>query len=465
MLVVYKRTAISCIGILMLVLSAVGANAQKTVYSLSELVDSASKYLPALREKQALVNSARAGVIDAKHAYLPKLNVSDEVSIASANSLAGTYFPIAPVPSTQGSITAENNSQAATGNTASIYGEYELVNFGLRDAKVNNALAFQNLQQADFNKELYLVKLQIGKIYFDILRNQYQLDVDAQNIDRYQSIYTIIKALTGSGINAGVDSSLAKAELSKTRVSYNQRFGTINQLTQQLSYLTGIAQANINIDTATIKYAVATASMFNNVNDTVNNPLIDYYTKQKKLYQSTETLVKKSYLPKILLAVGGWGRGSSIQYNEDYKALSEGLGYQRYNYGAGVSFTYDLFNGVHKKDRLNVSRYQTQASDFGLQQQKLSLNNAAQQADMAIRTAEQNLQELPIQLQAATDAYYQKMAQYKAGIINLIDLTNASFVLYTAQSNYVSTLNDWYLANLNKAAAIGNLDSFIQTIK
>jgi hypothetical protein len=38
-------------------------------------------------------------------------------------------------------------------------------------------------------------------------------------------------------------------------------------------------------------------------------------------------------------------------------------------------------------------------------------------------------------------------------------------VLYQAQSDYVTTLNAWYVAGLNKAAVTGNLDPFIQTVK
>jgi outer membrane protein TolC len=68
-------------------------------------------------------------------------------------------------------------------------------------------------------------------------------------------------------------------------------------------------------------------------------------------------------------------------------------------------------------------------------------------------------------LQAATDAYNQKLAQYKAGIINLVDLVTASFELLQAQTGYIQTLNEWYTASLDKAAATGNLDQFIQTIK
>jgi hypothetical protein len=37
--------------------------------------------------------------------------------------------------------------------------------------------------------------------------------------------------------------------------------------------------------------------------------------------------------------------------------------------------------------------------------------------------------------------------------------------LLQAQTGYIQTLNEWYTASLDKAAATGNLDQFIQTIK
>jgi outer membrane protein TolC len=148
-----------------------------------------------------------------------------------------------------------------------------------------------------------------------------------------------------------------------------------------------------------------------------------------------------------------------------YESPAEGLGYQRLNYLAGVGVTYDLFNGVHKRDRVAVLDRQVAAADYALQQQELSLRNQELQADESIRTVRANLAELPLQLKAATDAYNQKLAQYKAGMINLVDLANASFELFSAQSDYITTLNEWYTASLDKAAASGRLDLFIQTVK
>jgi len=433
-------------------------------YSLPDLVNAANGHLPLLFQKQALVKSANAGITDARNSFLPQVTAGDEVSVASTNDVEGEFLPvngiIHPISS---SIRATNNYSAQSGNLASLYAQYDLVNFGLRGAKVNNAIAYADLQQADLDKTLYVVKLQIGKLYFNILKNRYLLDIDQQNVNRYQSIYNIIKALTGTGIKAGVDSSLARAELSKTKVSYNQRLGTIGQMQQQLSFLTGIPVGQINLDTAANKSIPATALYAKA--DTLGNPLIAYYKREQGLFVSNETLVKKSYLPKVVLGMGTWGRGSSILYNDNYTALNNGLGLQRFNYIAGVGITYDLISPFHRRDKLAVSRYQTEAADDDLLEQKLVLDNSTAQADVAIATDNKNLLELPLQVHAATDAYEQKVAQYKAGVINLIDLLNASFVLYTSQTNYVETVNDWYNANLDKAASTGNLDFFIQTIK
>jgi outer membrane protein TolC len=439
-------------------------------------VDSAGRHLPILLEKQALVESAQAGITEAKHAFLPKLTAVEEISVGSANDLAGPFLPVPGIlHSISGSINANPNYQSVTGNLASLYAEYELVNFGLKGARIASAKAFAGFSQADLEKQRYLVKWDIGRLYFSILRSRYQLAVDAEDIRRYESMLAISRALSGSGVNPGVDSSLAMAGLSRTRVNYNEASGVLRRLEQQLAFLTGIPSPVIIADTSLtvgsdtnappdLTLAGLPALPIDTAAAPIN-PLADYYEKQKLQVDAEANLARKSYLPKILLSAGGWARGSSIQYNNAYGPEGEGLGYQRLNYLAGIGVTYDLFNGIHRKDRLNTMAGQAKAAGFALQQQELELKTREQQAEESIRVAKQNLAELPNQLRAAADAYHQKEAQYQAGIINLVDLVNASFELFQAQSAYVRTINDWYTANLDKAAATGKLDLFIQNVK
>jgi len=454
----------SAAGILtgiILVMAAVGPTlAQKpTIYSLADLVDSAKRHLPLLLQKEALVASAQAGVTEAKHAFLPQLDAVEELSVGSANDLTGPFLPVPGiVHSVAGSINAASNYQAVTGNMASLYGQYDLVTFGLKDARVADARAYVGLTQADLAKQRYLVAWDIARLYFTILSHRYQLTVDEEDMRRYDSMYTISRALTSSGVNPGVDSSLARAGLSRTRVRYNEALGELHRLQQQLAYLTGIPEPAIARDTGS---ALPTLSL----TQESANPLLDYFARQKQQYEAEKQVARKSYLPRVVLGAGGWARGSSIQYSNVYENASEGLGYQRLNYLAGVGVTYDLFNGIHRRDRMGVIDSQVQAADYAMQQQQLSLHNQQVQADESIRTARANLDELPAQLQAASDAYSQKLAQYQNGIINLVDVLTAAYELTQAQSAYIQTLDEWYTASLDKAAATGNLDLFIQTIK
>lgn len=451
----------------MLLAPSLSLFAQQKNYTLAALIDSSQRHLPLLMQKKALVDAAKAGITDARHSFLPTSYLGDELTVGTDNSLPGSYISFGIIPSTSSGLRSSNVYQSAIGNIGFLYNEFQLVDFGLKKATTRRAEAYASLSQADLDREIYLVKWQVSKLYLEILKNQFQLGIDKENVSRYDTIYTVIQAVTLSGIKPGADSSLAMAELSKTRTTYNQTLGQISQLQQQLSYLTGIPVSDINIDTSRTRSYLPGLGITGQRPDILmsQNPLTDYYDKEKKLYLQTEDLVKKSYLPKILLTGVAWGRGSDIDYQGNYKSTGTGLGYQRFNYMGGLTLEYNLFNIVHRKDKAVIARNNSLASDYGLQQQQLSLQNVGNKAGEAIRTAMSDLQEIPIQIGAAQDAYDQKTAQYKAGIINLVDLTNASFVLYRSQSDYVQTLSDWLLANLDKSAASGNLDQFIQSIK
>jgi outer membrane protein TolC len=452
--------------VVMLPAHALFAQAPGQLYSLSALVDSAQHHLPVLMQKKSLADAARAGITDARHAFLPTSYIGDEITAGTDNSIPGSYISFGIIPSASSGVRSSNIYQSAIGNIGFFYNQYELFDFGLKKATVRNAQAYANLSQADLDRETYLVKWQVAKLYVDLLKGESQLSIDKQNVDRYDTIYRVIQAVTRSGIKPGADSALAMAELSKTRTIYNQSLGEVRQLQQQLSYLCGIPADNIRIDTSRTGAYRSIPGVVGDSSGMAANPLIDYFNKEHALYIQRLDLVRKSFMPRVLLNGVGWARGSSIDYTDQYKSsAASGLGYQRFNYLAGLTLEYDLFNIVHRRDKERIARYDAIASEYGLQQQQVSLLNVGNKADEAIRTAEMNLREVPIQINSAEAAFNQKRAQYKAGIINLVDLTDATFVLYRAESDYVQTVSDWLLANLDKYSAQGGLDQFIQSIK
>ncbi len=112
-------------------------------------------------------------------------------------SLSGSYHP------TSSGVRSANTYQSAIGNIGFLYNQYELLDFGLKKATVRNAEAFTDLSQADLERERYLVKWEVGKLYLEILKNEFQLGIDSENVIRYETLYTVIQAVTRSGIKPG----------------------------------------------------------------------------------------------------------------------------------------------------------------------------------------------------------------------------------------------------------------------
>jgi outer membrane protein TolC len=437
---------------------------QQKRYSLQELTNAALQHYPLLKQDEAKIKTAEAYVTDIRHSYLPAMRFNDQINIGTDNSIAGGYLPLGIIPSVSAGVRANNISNAATGSSASFYSEYELYNFGLKKAKTNSAQVFVHIEQADMEQDKYALQEQVSFQYFNLIKSYYQLAADEDNVVRYSNINSVIEALVKSGLKSGADSSLSKAELSKAKTAYNNSAGNIKAIKLQLSYLTGVDSTLISVDTSVVLETKIDKKEYA-INDSVHHPYIEFINQQKRLLLSNNSVIRKSYLPKLFIAGSVWARGSSIQYNDQFQSLNEGLGLQRFNYMAGISVSYDLFNNIRKKDKLAINNFQIQSVEKQLQQEQYYLKNNLMQAENAVTTSENNLQELPNQVFAATGVLQQKLAQYKAGLINLIDLTNAAFVLYRSKTDYIETLSNWYTARLQKAAASGKLDEFIQTIK
>ena len=208
----------------------------KTFLRLSALNDSADHYLPRLMQKRALVNSASAFITETRHQFLPVVRFNDQVNIGSDNSTAGSYFPYGIVPSTSSGVRAANDYQAASGNIAMLYGEYDLIDFGYKKASVDYAKSGQALSESDLQREMYILHGRICRAYINLMISEARMAVENETVKRYDTIFNVINALTRSGIKPGSDSSLAKAELSKSRITYNQLNEQARNFREEISY-------------------------------------------------------------------------------------------------------------------------------------------------------------------------------------------------------------------------------------
>jgi len=435
------------------------------VISLKQAIDSVGKNYPGLKVKQMQIKSADYAISDAKHQALPSLKVSDQLDMGTANSIGGSYFPMGIVPSTSGGIRASNNSDISSGNVAVGYSEFELATFGLIRARVESAKARSKEAIADYGKTEYWLQYHVTQLYFDMLKYNLLSTIQQKNIDRYQVLYKYIKAYTSSGMKAGVDSSVANAEVSKAKIQYIRTQQVLKQLKSEFVLYAGLRTTSFKVDTNFYHLPVSAISQLQVLvsGDTISleNPLLNYYKSRWDYSLSQEKLIKKSFLPKISVLGAAWTRGSAISSKDVYGNFSSGFDYSRYNYMVGLALTYNIVDIVHRKDKTNEQYFQTEAVREELSEQKSLLTTQLDQSDIAIQASLDKLREIPVQLKASRDAYAQKLAQYDSGLVTIVELTNVSYLLFSAETDEIEARSELLNTLLQKAVTNNTLNSFI----
>lgn len=411
---------------------------------------------PSIRAREAQVRSGMASVVETKDRRLPSLNLFEQVDAGTSNNLGAAYFSGGIVPSVSGvSARPENIGTVSTGNIGVAYMQWQATNFGGYKAGIREAYSRLRIDSMDLQRERFYLSGIVLQSYLDLVRN-YELSlIQLENLRRADTIRLAIRNYVVSGMRPGVDSSLAEAEYSKAQLNFLDIYNAYKQSKVQLSLLTGLDTAGIgpelNNDSLLLG-ALNSRSYQDSARS--RHPFLDYFHSIYENSQAREQLIRKSYMPKLYVLAAGWMKGSSINTDGTLnKDLGTGLGYSRYNYLFGLGITYDIFDIRRQKDRLNVQKYQTEVALHNYEEQEQSLKNADLQASVNLQTAVEKFGEIPIQLSAASDAYRQRLTQYNAGLSNIIDLTNALYVLNRAQTDLINTKDGVWRAIVQKAYA------------
>jgi outer membrane protein TolC len=190
---------------------------------------------------------------------------------------------------------------------------------------------------------------------------------------------------------------------------------------------------------------------------------------QKKQFEylyslQQEQVIDKLDLPSIVLQGAAWGRGSSVNSYDEFRKLSTGLPWERGNYLVGLGISYTITD--RKRKQLELRTQQAKSSQLleEVNAQKAMLKLQQQQADAELKTAYDRIREIPKQLNAAEAAYRQKLALYRNGLSDLIELNTALSILYRAETDFTSVKFLFCQALINKAMAENQLPLLIETL-
>jgi outer membrane protein TolC len=441
---------------------------QAQTLGLKEAVQKGWQNYGTIRAKSNYVKASRANLQETHMEYLPDLTLSAQHDYGTINSMNGPLYGL------KGGSVGSSGPIFGTQNWRSAFGALYLTNvswdfftFGRYREKSKVAESVLSRDQRDLDQERFQQGVRVSAAYLNLLAAQ-QLSLSQQkNLDRAQALQVVVVARVKNGLNPGVDSSQADAEVSNARIAWTNAIEFQQEQANQLSQLMGVAAAaDFQLDTLFLA-RIPTAMDLPPAQQLDSHPLLRFYRERIHVSDEETKFLRTNNYPVFSLFGVLQDRGSGFKFNygpafpDAYSTnYFDGVSPSRANYLLGVGFTWNLTNPLRVHQQVTAQQYISQGlqEEYGLINEQLKAQLAL--AETRIKNALSNYREAPIQVKAASDAYLQKSVLYKNGLATIVDVTTALFALNRAETDRDIAYNNVWQALLFKAASSGDFGLF-----
>lgn len=440
--------------------------AQPQVLSLKEAITQGLANYGTIRAKSHYVQASDAAVRQAGMDYLPNLTVSAQQDYGTVNGQNGPLYGFGGFGvASSGLPLPQQNWNAAFGALYLANLNWEFFTFGRIQARIGLAKQVRERDSSDLLQEQFQHQVRIAGAYLNLLAAQRLERSQQQNLARAVTFRETTLARTQSGLNAGVDSSLANAEVSNARIALINAHDWEQEQANKLAVLMGVPATDFVLDTTFIsripKQAVAPSGTGQ------EHPLLKFYQDRLDLSNQQTKLLRKQYYPSLALVgiIQTRGSGFSSNYAVDQTAFthsySEGITPVRSNYLIGIGVNWNLTSIVRNTQQVKSQQFVAAAiqDEYDLVNQQLAAQRVL--ADTKMRNALLNYEEIPTQIEAASNAYVQKSALYRNGLTTLVDVTQTLYTLNRAETTRDIVYSNVWQALLLKAAASGDIHIFM----
>jgi len=447
---------------------AQGPNTRDTLLTLPQALRTAVANYPQVHAAQHVAEASALEVKAAKQDGLPDLTFGIESAYGTLNGMNGLSSGEPGLSAlTNGPVTSTQNWNAAFGALYLTNINFNLFSFGLQHAHVAAAQGQYDQDRRALDQQIFQQQVRVAGAYLSLLAaRQVRLAMEA-NLARTLELREVILARTLNGLNAGVDSAIANAEVAKARLTLIDARNFEQIQASKLSTQMGIRPQPLLLDTLTAQTLPANL-LANSVPDPASHPDLRFLASRIRTSDLLSSYIQKTGLPRLsLFAVGqerGSGFGDSYATNStDYTSnLFPGIQPERANYLLGIGITWDLTNLGRSHSRAAAQHQRSKAYTDEYELEQNNLINQLALSDQQIRNALEKYHETPVQLNAATDAYTQKKALYENGLTNIVDVSQTLYLLNRAEIDRDISCNAVWQALLFKAGTIGDLNPFIQ---
>lgn len=344
------------------------ACAQSEPLTLSQAVDLGLKNYQTIQAKRNYYNASQALKQNTKNEYLPNLIGSIQQDYGTVN---GQYGPLGAVGlpgagaglavASAGPVAGQQSWNAAFGGLYLLNVNWEFFTFGRVRSKIKMSGAQANRDSADLTQEQFVHSVRVASAYLNLLTTQRLIRVARSNLNRSLAVKKTVHARSKTGLNPGVDSSMANADLSRAKLALISAINNEQQNRNLLAQYLKTAPDPFLLDTTFFERVPAE---YKTTVDVDNNPQVRFYKQRIEFSNRTATFLKRSAMPVTNFFSIIQSRGSGFHYNysplapQNYSSgYSEGVNPTRSNFLFGLALSWNVMNLTKIKQQVNAQRY------------------------------------------------------------------------------------------------------------
>jgi outer membrane protein TolC len=420
-----------------------------------------------IKAKASYLGASQQLVKQSKREYIPNVNLSAQQDFGTVNGQNGPLYGFGGFGvASSGLPLTQQNWNAGFGALYLANVNWDFFTFGRVIGRVKIAKAVAGRDDADLQQEQFQHQVKVASAYLNLLAAQRLTLSQQKNLERAQTFKNTAVTRAANGLIAGVDSSLAAAEVSGARIALTKAKDFEQEQANKLAVLMGIPAAEFVLDTAFISRIPVAITAVVTPKDK-EHPLLKYYQSRISYSDAQLKYYKKLYYPTFSMFGVIQGRGSGFEpaYTQDQTRFSQSYGQGvspvRANYLVGVGMNWNLTTILRTTPQVKSQKLVTQGlqDEYDLAGQQLKAQ--ADLAELKIKNALANYAEAPQQVRAAQEAYLQKSTLYRNGLTNIVDVTQAQYTLNRAETDRDIAYNNVWQALLFKAAATGDISVFM----
>jgi len=415
------------LSLFIIFLSVLSINAQEKL-NLEECYELVNKNYPLAKQNALLSKQNEIDLEAINTAKLPTLDLSAQATYQSDV----TELPIA-IPNV--TIESPNNDQYK----ATVSVNQLIYDGGLINASTEAKTASLRTKQKQLEVSLYQLKKQVNQLYFSVLLLQEKRALLSAKKKQLETKLKEVKAGIEYGMLLPASDKTLEAELLKIE----QQFTEIDQ--NKISLIATLSSLIGKKTPSTI--VLKNPEVLTTLDTKISRPEIDLFTLQKQQIETSEQIITKKNLPKILgFASGGYGNPGLNMLDNSFQSY----------YMVGLKLNWNIFDwSASKKQRkslqINKDIIDNQQEIFELNtnielnQQQSEINKIA-----AFIQSDETIIDLRKKILDSADS------QLKNGVITssayITELTN----LYEAENNLSTHKIQLLLAKANYKTTKGN---------